>query len=81
MYKVPPFKDKLRYKLRKCENDGNDDDDDDDDDGDGVDENECASADMCENGQCVNIDGSFRCLCETGYVLSPSGKQCLGMSV
>lgn len=47
----------------------------------GADENECSAEDMCENGQCVNLDGSFKCLCETGYTLSPSGKQCHGQSM
>jgi len=46
-----------------------------------VDENECSAEDMCQNGQCVNIDGSFKCLCETGYTLSLSGKQCAGTTL
>ena len=60
--------------------DGDDDDDNDDDDGD-ADENECAAEDLCQNGQCVNIDGSFKCLCQTGYTLSASGKQCQGTTL
>ena len=58
--------------------DDDDDDNDDDNDNNTVDENECAAEDLCQNGQCVNVDGSFKCLCETGYTLSASGKQCQG---
>lgn len=33
---------------------------------------------MCEHGQCVNMDGSFKCVCQPGYELSPNGKTCIG---
>jgi len=45
-----------------------------------TDENECMAEDLCQGGQCVNVDGSFKCLCQPGYTLSASGKQCQGAS-
>ena len=33
------------------------------------------------NGQCVNTDRSFRCICNPGYRLSPDGAFCLGVRV
>ena len=33
---------------------------------------------VCRNGQCVNTDGSFRCICNPGYRLAPDGAFCLG---
>lgn len=32
---------------------------------------------MCENGKCVNIEGSFKCVCDPGYRLGPDGKRCM----
>lgn len=46
----------------------------------GGDINECQfMPDVCENGDCINTDGSFRCECQPGYVLDSSGKVCIGM--
>lgn len=36
---------------------------------------------MCRNGICVNGDGSFKCICNPGYKLSPDGHFCIGMSI
>ena len=35
---------------------------------------------MCAHGICINMDGSFKCVCQEGYVLSPSGHSCSGTS-
>lgn len=32
--------------------------------------------DICINGQCINMDGSFRCECPIGYSLDSSGINC-----
>ncbi|KAG1700053.1 Fibrillin-2 [Nymphon striatum] len=40
--------------------------------------NECETRrGLCENGQCVNTPGSHRCLCNSGYRVGPTGKQCI----
>lgn len=42
------------------------------------DTNECAAdANLCEDGDCINTDGGFKCECPPGYVLSPDGKKCV----
>ena len=33
---------------------------------------------LCENGECVNNDGSYRCKCKMGYKLDATGKKCVG---
>ena len=43
-----------------------------------VDYDECKTSGMCTNGQCVNIDGSFQCLCNTGFILAANGEVCIG---
>ncbi|KAF2986134.1 hypothetical protein EK904_009662 [Melospiza melodia maxima] len=37
---------------------------------------ECLVEGTCAHGQCVNLDGSFRCSCYRGYELAPDGKSC-----
>ncbi|KAL8595714.1 hypothetical protein ACOMHN_012134 [Nucella lapillus] len=40
--------------------------------------NECLlNPDICENGLCVNTDGSFRCECGPGYRLDAGGTKCI----
>ncbi|MGH0175719.1 UNVERIFIED_CONTAM: hypothetical protein FKN15_071488 [Acipenser sinensis] len=40
--------------------------------------NECAlDPDICQNGMCENLRGSYRCICNTGYESDPSGKNCI----
>ena len=39
--------------------------------------NECLM-NPCENGECVNTDGSYRCVCRPGYTLDITGKKCIG---
>ena len=42
---------------------------------------ECVERDaVCTNGQCLNLIGSFSCVCRNGYRLSPQKDQCLGES-
>lgn len=33
---------------------------------------------MCRNGRCVNTDGSFQCICNAGFEITPDGKNCVG---
>lgn len=33
---------------------------------------------MCRNGRCVNTEGSFQCICNAGFELTPNGKNCIG---
>ncbi|XP_071501953.1 fibrillin-1-like [Diadema antillarum] len=32
---------------------------------------------ICENGNCINTDGSYRCQCPDGYLLDTSGRICI----
>lgn len=42
-----------------------------------IDINECDEKDVCGNGICSNIIGSFSCKCEDGYSVKPdSGPAC-----
>ena len=44
-----------------------------------TDVNECLHmTSLCENGECVNNDGSYRCKCKMGYQLDDTGKKCVG---
>lgn len=45
----------------------------------GEDLNECALIpNLCQGGECINTDGSFRCECTSGYVLDATGQRCIG---
>ena len=43
-----------------------------------LDHNECATSTVCTNGVCFNEDGSFTCLCKSGFLLAPGGRDCVG---
>lgn len=44
-----------------------------------LDINECAlDPDICQNGICENLLGSYRCICNIGYESDTSGKNCFG---
>uniref|UniRef100_A0A8D1TIW8 Fibrillin 3 n=1 Tax=Sus scrofa TaxID=9823 RepID=A0A8D1TIW8_PIG len=44
---------------------------------DGRDINECAlNPDICANGMCENLRGSYRCICNLGYEVGVAGKEC-----
>ena len=43
-----------------------------------IDYNECQQTGMCQNGQCVNMEGSYQCVCRPGFDLSEDKSVCLG---
>ncbi|KAJ8945200.1 hypothetical protein NQ318_013650 [Aromia moschata] len=48
---------------------------------DGQDVNECETIpDLCNNGQCINTMGSYRCICNKGYRTDISGLYCLDIN-
>uniref|UniRef100_A0AAY5EYQ0 Fibrillin 2b n=1 Tax=Electrophorus electricus TaxID=8005 RepID=A0AAY5EYQ0_ELEEL len=48
---------------------------------DGRDINECAlDPDICQNGICENLRGSYRCICNIGYESDSSGKNCVDIN-
>ncbi|VTJ71620.1 Hypothetical predicted protein [Marmota monax] len=45
---------------------------------DGRDINECAlDPEVCTNGMCENLRGSYRCICNLGYEAGATGKECI----
>lgn len=47
-----------------------------------LDMNECLdNPGICQNGICINTDGSFRCECPFGYNLDYTGVNCIGEKV
>ncbi|ESO94529.1 hypothetical protein LOTGIDRAFT_232356 [Lottia gigantea] len=46
-------------------------------DHDGKDINECIMfPGICENGNCENVKGDYRCICNNGYEITRGGKKC-----
>lgn len=44
-----------------------------------TDVDECAeNVNLCENGQCLNAPGAFRCECEMGFTPAPDSRSCQG---
>lgn len=47
-----------------------------------ADMNECLdNPGICQNGICINTDGSFRCECPFGYNLDYTGVNCVGETI
>ncbi|XP_044135564.1 fibrillin-1 [Bufo gargarizans] len=46
--------------------------------GERIDMDECVDPDKCKNGLCINTDGSYRCECSFGYVLT--GEECIDIN-
>lgn len=45
----------------------------------GADINECAlDPDICPNGICENLRGTYKCICNSGYEVDSTGKNCVG---
>lgn len=45
-----------------------------------VDINECLlDPDLCPNGRCENLHGTYKCYCDPGYEVDSTGKNCIGM--
>jgi len=45
-----------------------------------ADYNECHSTRMCTHGHCVNLDGSYKCVCDVGFTLAEDEQVCVGQS-
>ena len=46
-----------------------------------IDIDECrGDVSVCENGNCVNMGGTFACECHPGFELSPDGQQCVDIN-
>lgn len=44
-----------------------------------ADSDECAeNSDLCDNGNCLNLPGGYRCECDMGFVPTVDGKACDG---
>ncbi|KAM9301474.1 latent-transforming growth factor beta-binding protein 3 [Gastrophryne carolinensis] len=39
--------------------------------------NECTMQGVCQNGECLNTQGSFRCACKYGYIFISSQMRCI----
>ncbi|XP_053784301.1 fibrillin-1 isoform X2 [Desmodus rotundus] len=47
----------------------------------GSDINECAlDPDICPNGICENLRGTYKCICNSGYEVDASGKNCVDIN-
>jgi hypothetical protein len=47
----------------------------------GDDINECAqNSNICTNGACENLLGTYRCICNHGYQVDPTGKLCFDVN-
>lgn len=47
----------------------------------GADINECLEGDFCfPRGECMNTEGSFKCVCALGYKSTVNGTSCQGMT-
>lgn len=45
----------------------------------GEDLNECLLIpNVCQGGECINTDGSYRCECPAGFILDATGTICIG---
>lgn len=40
--------------------------------------NECEQTRMCHHGKCLNMEGTYRCVCIPGYRLSNDQTACIG---
>ncbi|XP_059840950.1 latent-transforming growth factor beta-binding protein 4-like isoform X3 [Hypanus sabinus] len=50
-------------------------------DGECQDINECSSPRICQNGKCMNMRGSYSCVCNPGYVQDTSKSRCISQQV
>ncbi|XP_006831741.1 PREDICTED: fibrillin-1 [Chrysochloris asiatica] len=47
----------------------------------GSDINECAlDPDICPNGSCENLRGTYKCICNSGYEVDSTGKNCVDIN-
>ena len=46
-----------------------------------IDIDECNNGDHGCHQNCTNTDGSYKCICEVGYVLDDNMKICIGMCI
>lgn len=41
--------------------------------------NECSLSDnLCRNGRCVNVIGTYQCACDSGFQATPDRQGCVG---
>ena len=36
---------------------------------------------LCANGDCINKEGSFKCRCPEGFIMTDDGRSCIGKIV